>query len=532
MLKVVIADDENKICQLLQVIVDWNALGFEIVAVAHNGLEALEHVRNYAPDVVLTDIQMPECSGLELLHRIREEKHDIDILIISGYREFEYARRALQDGVEDYLLKPIKRAELEASLKSIAARRQQRSTAREEIQTIQKTLEQSVDKLHRSLIHEIADGRIAHLSCEKLNTEYRCGFSGQELQFASIKVYMTESIQEKTEEVIGRKLFSTVQSGLRNAGVTACCENLSAFEILALIELRPGQDLEQIFYRLIYAIKDFMGRMTPAQVAIGLERVRNDALHEAAVRCRLAAQDQILCGTERIIRYEEPEYELESALFVNDRTAQEIRRGLTTLDAVGVSALADQIMAQMRTGLRPVQSGANVRRVMEALLQQIASSGRTLDPSGETNTFFEEYEHRLDLCGRWDDYRNFFGELAVNLIRMLDQQRLQRENKPIAQAKRLIQENFREALSLEQISSELGLSPTYFSSMFKKETGVTVTQYITNVRMEEAKRLLVKTNEPIGQIAEQVGYRDEKYFSRIFKSTVGLKAGEYRRIYG
>ena len=100
-LKVVIADDERKICQLLRVIVDWQALGYEIVAVAHNGLQALEYVRKYEPDLLVTDIQMPELTGIELLHKIREELQDIDILIISGYREFEYARQALHDGAED-----------------------------------------------------------------------------------------------------------------------------------------------------------------------------------------------------------------------------------------------------------------------------------------------------------------------------------------------------------------------------------------------------------------------------------------------
>ena len=112
MLKVVLADDEKKICQLLQIIVDWKNLGFEIVEVVHNGRDALEAVKRHQPDVIVTDIRMPECSGLELLHRVREEKQDIDVVIISGYRQFEYAHTALQDGAEDYLLKPLKQEEL------------------------------------------------------------------------------------------------------------------------------------------------------------------------------------------------------------------------------------------------------------------------------------------------------------------------------------------------------------------------------------------------------------------------------------
>lgn len=532
MLKVIIADDEKKICQLLQLIVDWHALGYEIVAVAHDGLEALEYVRKYEPDVIITDIQMPECNGLELLHRIREERQNIDILIISGYREFEYAHQALQEGVEDYLLKPIKRAELETSLRNIQSRRQLQSTKKEELETIEKTLALSVDKLQTSLIQKIAAGHITHMTLSLLNQEYHCGFKGSSLLFATIRIGLEDPVQRKTEEVIGRKLQMTVRNGLRDAGIAACCDALTEFDVLVLANLEEGQNPEPCFYHLIYSIKDFMGKMMPCHVAVGVSKVSDGALFEAFNRSQLAAMDQIFRGSDRIIEYKKPDYEVETSLFVNDRSAFEIRRGLTALSPEAITGVAAQIIAQMRSGVRPVQSGANVYHILKALQQQIGSVSQIIYANEEIGSLLSSYERRLQTCFQWAEYEKLFSGMATDLTDMLIRQREQRESKPISYARNIIRERFREQLTLDQISSELGLSPAYLSAMFKKETGITISQYITDFRIEEAKRLLVTTNDPIARIAEMVGYHDAKYFSRIFKSTVGLKASEYRRLYG
>ena len=112
MLRVVLADDENKILLLLQKLIDWKRLGYEIVGTANDGLRALELVREKQPHLLITDVRMPGCSGIELIQRAKELQPDLHFIIISGYRKFEYAQTALKYGVEDYLLKPLKQEEL------------------------------------------------------------------------------------------------------------------------------------------------------------------------------------------------------------------------------------------------------------------------------------------------------------------------------------------------------------------------------------------------------------------------------------
>ncbi|MEG2731993.1 MAG: response regulator, partial [Clostridium sp.] len=127
MLKVIVADDEEKICQLIVKLVDWTSLGMEVAAIASNGIEAMEKIISLKPDIVITDIRMPGYDGLELIKRAKSEGINTEFIIISGYRHFEYAQNAIRYGVGDYLLKPIKKDELMDALKRIGERYRERN---------------------------------------------------------------------------------------------------------------------------------------------------------------------------------------------------------------------------------------------------------------------------------------------------------------------------------------------------------------------------------------------------------------------
>ena len=116
MISVLIADDELAVCQLVNHLIDWDGLQMERLDYASNGLEALDMIEKHRPDIVITDIRMPGLSGLELIRKTREQNIPVSFIIISGYREFEFARQAIQYGVEDYLLKPIQEKELNSLL--------------------------------------------------------------------------------------------------------------------------------------------------------------------------------------------------------------------------------------------------------------------------------------------------------------------------------------------------------------------------------------------------------------------------------
>ena len=157
-LKVVIVDDEERICQLIQALVKWDEMGMQVAGMAHNGIEACEIVRKVSPDILITDIRMPGCSGLELIEKVKNSCPELEIIVISGYAHFEYAQQAIRFGVGHYLLKPINKAELTEILeklkKKISQRRESEKNKEELIQRAQK----NESHMRSRFILELFDG--------------------------------------------------------------------------------------------------------------------------------------------------------------------------------------------------------------------------------------------------------------------------------------------------------------------------------------------------------------------------------------
>ena len=122
MIGVLIADDEKNICLMIQKMIHWEDYGMEVIGIVHNGIEAMQMIETQRPQLVISDIRMPGYDGLALVKRTRELNLETDFIIISGYKQFEYAHTAINLGVENYLLKPIDQGELQKVLKKIAGK--------------------------------------------------------------------------------------------------------------------------------------------------------------------------------------------------------------------------------------------------------------------------------------------------------------------------------------------------------------------------------------------------------------------------
>lgn len=150
MLKVLIADDEIKVCQLILHLIDWKAIGLEVAGIVNNGKSAYQFICEKSPDIVITDIRMPNYDGIELIRRSKEQFPDIYFIIISGYSQFEYAHNAIKYGVEDYLLKPLKKKELQSTLNKIIEKHNAITTIaseREELQSLVHNAEEKAKKI-------------------------------------------------------------------------------------------------------------------------------------------------------------------------------------------------------------------------------------------------------------------------------------------------------------------------------------------------------------------------------------------------
>ena len=527
MLRVVIADDEIKICKLLQVLVDWGSLGFEIVDIEHDGRSLLRAVEETKPDVVITDIRMPGYTGLELLHSIRERQLDIDIIIMSGYRQFEYVRQALQDGAVDYLPKPLDRSAVREALRKVSARRAAVHEDRERVEHMQAASERLSRKLHEDLVYKIIGEQLKEGSIADLNQDYGCDFQKSKLYFAAFKI----DSMDLPMEHIGQRIRGYLREGMEKKGYR-CFSGDRANVVFLLLNADSMDELSQSLYQMSYELRDHYAEVSSSHVSVGVAAVERNQLTEAAYRSFCAAQDQLFRGVDKVLPYRAVSLRREAPLF--DKRGEEQLRAVLERGAHGyLLMLIGQYLDKIHARGDASQSGALVYRDICELQQRLMNAcGLLYENDEQITALLEKYRLLLHCCFSWDSYRQLLNEEVNKLMSEVEVWQSSKEKKPVRQLRRIIAERYREELSLEQLADEMGLSPAYISKLFKKELDVTFTQYLNHVRLEQAKKLLSGTNDTIAQIADAVGYQDEKYFMRLFKKETGLTTTEYRQLYG
>ena len=219
MWKVIIADDEKLICRLIETLIDWRALDMEIVGKAENGLEALRMVKELQPHLLITDIRMPGCDGLDLIRQAREFSPELEIVIISGYAHFEYAKTAIAYGVGSYILKPVNQAELKKTLEKIVLRLEERGR-RERTEQDRENGQPVPQRLREGLIRDLLDGKREFTEAE-LAQSYQFHVRDRQLQTFFLKLDLDRDelgdparaiIRQKAEEMASGPLAATMMA--------------------------------------------------------------------------------------------------------------------------------------------------------------------------------------------------------------------------------------------------------------------------------------------------------------------------------
>lgn len=336
MIKVVVADDEVKVCQLICNLVDWSTFDMEIVAVAHNGEEALEMVRQHEPDLLVTDIRMPGCDGLEMIARAKQLREDLDFVIISGYRHFEYAQSAIKYGVSDYLLKPIQKEELCSTLEKMRRRYQMRTEQLSNEERLRMRLQSDIDKLRCGLFnHLLSADANSPLSLEQVNRDYHFQFAPGLFQIFIAKVDCP--LSRDSVKVLEEKVLHTLCGTLRPVctDMEACFTGSRAYGILNY----PEECRATVRKRVLSAMDELLvqtGLFENTQLTIGLGTAVDHPgrLEDSLQSAEAAVVQRLLDGTGKVIEkvpqegaFDEDRLlstvtcEIESAVEVLDRDA-------------------------------------------------------------------------------------------------------------------------------------------------------------------------------------------------------------------
>jgi len=526
MLKVVLADDENKILLLLKKLIDWEHLGYEIVGMANDGVRALELVREKQPQLLITDVRMPGCSGIELIQRAKDLQPDLHFVIISGYRKFEYAQNAVKYGVEDYLLKPLKQEELTGILLRLNDKLN-KETALEF--RLKKSGERQQD-LFIEALQGAADRRQPFLDAAQACAAYGFPFTEGVFFVALVKVDVPGASQyQESYQIVIRHALETVRREVRTiSDVYAAAVRREGIVILLQMREYQAVEVKQCFTKIRKEIEKQRDIFLHIRCTVCLSKRRpcleqSDAsMREALWLCR-----DRLCRVQSWRDAETEPVDLDRRYSLEPAQKKRFQAAAECLEEARFSQ-------ELEESYRGVLSQSNLHgqmleewfhQVLEACLYGMRQNGQVSD------RFAEKMEEKFWLCTDAQSVLQLLRQDIGQEMRRLGAEISQREMRPITEAKRYMRQHYQEPLRLEEVSSAVGFNATYFSTLFKKETGRNFTDYLTELRIEKAKELLCGDNLSVQDVAEMVGYQDLKYFSRLFKNTTGVSPSDYKKLY-
>jgi len=525
MLTVLIVEKDEEQLKRILGLVNWGVYDFEVVGTLGDGISAMEAIFKAPPDLVIADDDLPGLGGIELIEHMQGYGILCDFAIVSETESFETARRAMRLGVEEYLLKPVDRDELIRVLRKYTERRKS---------SMGHDINERFFSTRRSLRNSFMDvltapDSTAHYSIDYINLRYHFQFSEGVFQSAIIIVKGAFTFAEENEDFL-----DSVITDIRAVFDPLC------FEVLPFIQGRfrasltfnydkescAGEVLPEIFPIVQERLQKCgcedavvcVGIGLPEYDAVKLRRTLETA--ERAVRCGL------LRGQNKVYSYGKLEFDKTvSADILTPALLTELRGSAEALDIGKFERAVQSALSKVSFNTDPAVliaiCGAAVDAVVDAVKTESEATG------------LPERKEILNRVGNAVTLTGVKAELAAWARDLFSRRRRECEyERPVREAVRYINAYCTQPLTLESIAERVHLNTSYFCTIFKKETGQNFSDYLTGCRIKEAKRLLRESSLRISQICSAVGYTDYKYFSKIFKKSVGMNPSAYRVLHG
>lgn len=540
MLTVLIADDEVKIVQLIQCLVRWEDFDMEVVATANDGLTAFSLISELEPDIVITDIRMPNVSGVELVQCTQNQGLHPYFIIVSGYSDFEYAQQAIKLGVEDYLLKPLKKKELESVLTKI---QEKAGLAEKELAhriALNDALITSHAKLKNALLTDLLikeKTSVSRMSAEELNREYGVSFPGSSYVCVIWHLFSEHEREQIASQEEYQFLLPKLEKELLQRISGLCRETLSIaleHEILFLLNYDEvcQMDLEDQLSRLKIQFLNYRSIYPDMQMCLCMGSVAADfsGFVQSYQDARTALQMRFDKNGTFFLKYQPTS---SSVLSVNDILTAPLKAKLTKeielLNHAGFSAVLDEVKILL---LKNKNQGTVLYQCYQLLADLFLLNMAPHMEQNQLTPLRHQMEDVLQIYSAFEDAFSCFQDLCLNCIARQRDAKKEAEHLPIRQARQYLQEHFAEPISLESVSRSVGFNPAYFSTLFKKETGQNFSDYLIKIRITQAQNMLTHTNMGIADIAVACGYSDVKYFSKLFKRNTSITPSEFRKLYG
>lgn len=506
MYNVLIADDEIEVREGLKLKVNWQDLGFVISGEAANGIEAEELLKAEHFDLLITDMNMPVMDGVQLLDICRSLNPSIQIMIITGYEDFHYARAGVRSQAMDYLLKPVTRDELKTTLNKIKDELDKKKQLHGDSEMMQWRLSQYYKEMKQRFLLDLVRGH--RLSPSSLPERMR--------------LFHLVSWQDHS--------VCFITAGMRNSGMqTASGERIPEtlhlpFELLCHEIAQSYPDNVQVFHD---------GAHPGIMHFITLEGIQHEFAQQITAQTRSVLTMDVQVG-------------LGLSVSGFERWKEGYIHSLLAWNSAGRKGAQDRVPEVDHSPLLPEETSRMLHRCLirgeldsfRSVIQKELADSFRISTSHMIRSLFQisllfEQESSW-ISPEWVLWLKTPDQAELLLMHwaedFVNQQQPSEvgEETVIESAKRYIEENYMLELTLTSLAEQYNYNSTYFSEIFKEAAGISFIQYVTEVRMKHAIRLLRETQLTVWDVTELTGFRSPSYFSSKFKKKFNISPSDYR----
>ena len=524
MYKIFLVEDEIVVRESIRDSIAWDKTEFIFAGEASDGEMGLPMIQETKPDILITDIRMPFMDGLELSKYVKKNMPWVKIIILSGHQEFEYAKKAISIGIEEYVIKPVSSKDLLEILGKVARNIENEKKQLKNVEIMNKYLEDNTELMKEKFLNDLVMGTIpSPIVVDKAN-------SFEIIIFAKYYIVIWIGIEIDSDVDYNQYLFAeNIISEIIKNETNIIKFKRSLNEIIIILKGDNCIELEGDCKVICEEIRQRTREQLSFKVSIDIggayERIQGiaksfkDIMHSRNIDNFSNKYEDVLQSEFRKLNENQKEYfDFDDNLILN-ALRYERKESIQLV----IDKYFDRLKDKKVNVILSIYLAIRINSIVSNFLNELGEKAEDILPKQNR---IEEMAISLDTP---DKLKKYIEESTFIAYGLREKRKSNPHYESIASAKQYIETNFSDPdISLNTVANYVNISSCHFSTVYRQETGKTFIQYLTDLRIKEAKRLLNTTNMKTGEIALKIGYKESNYFSYIFKKNVGCKPRDYR----
>ena len=525
MYSLLVCDDEQIMIESVRHIVEKEFSSIRIVETARSGREAIEKTLTTKPDIILTDIKMPGINGLDAIKEIKKVHVDVKIVIVSVYEFFEYAKQAVELGVSEYLIKPVKKERLVDTLQRIISQ----LDAERRKYSWELEAKERIEKMLSAVEHSFIYSLLFNQASKNDITMYKKEFFDIGIETGFIFVMMfnkkgkSGDYEAQLKDSLGiQEIYAFLKDNLKYRW--KCIVGPVMMDRVVVYVAQSIDDLYQQRVQSITYIEDIMHLLDEKydiEFKIGIGRIHNDQDIMISYQEALRALNCNEGG--RIVHIDDIAPNIYDVGYEIVTQEHKLIIGLENGDVQKCLTILSDIF-------RKYPHFIEQENIHYRIIEMMAAVRRVATENGIKDRIEPGYYIKKILnCKSSEEFEQICTEEIRHIACEISARKKSSIGKIVEKTNVLINERFHQDLNLDDISKELHISPQYLSRLYKNETGENFIERLTSVRIDNAKKLMTENKYSIKEICYMSGYCDPNYFSKLFKKHVGISPTDYQK---